>query len=182
MKHSARHTHVLLCQGLIFENDDEAQQRAILGFGVTSGVILIGALTLSLLNMIRRALKRTSRELLFPKSALSSLSNENKLEIFQIFSESQARQNGNVPRESLARLAPGQIVEIMGSEGKQFDCDDHQEFEQHMYQLRVKSVELDQIRATGLHSPTTTSQKAKEDLQRLTAHHHRSFNENTQLK
>jgi hypothetical protein len=88
---------VLVCQGLIFENDNEVQDGgAILGFGLTATMVLIGGLVLSNINVTRRVLNCSPRDLLLPSSALSSLTTQDKLEIFQIFSEVRAEQIGNI--------------------------------------------------------------------------------------
>jgi hypothetical protein len=140
---------VLLCQGLIFENDEQIQEKAIMGFGVTAAIILIGALVMSAFNTIRRVLKRDTRELLLSNFTLSALQGPAKLEILQIFSQVQTQESGNiiVCRESLSRLAPGQRVEILGIVEKQFECG-NAEFEKHVSQIRIKSAELDKIRTS----------------------------------
>jgi hypothetical protein len=142
---------VLLCQGLIFENEEEAQERATFGFGVTSVVILTGALSFSVLNATRRIFYRNSRELLFSNLTLSALQNQVKLEVLQIYSQEQAGQSGNITfsTEYLGRLAPGQRVEILGIVQKQFECD-NEEFEHHVSQVQIKCAGLDEMRTLGV--------------------------------
>jgi hypothetical protein len=163
---------VLLCQGLIFENDEQIQESAILGFGITAAIILIGALAMSAFNTIRRVLRRDTRELLLSNFTLSALQGPDKLEILQLFSQLQTEESGNIliRRESLARLAPGQRIEILGIVEKQFDLGDA-EFENHVSQIRIKSAELDEIRTSSVSVLNSPSAINRGSMDFLGSHH-----------
>jgi hypothetical protein len=138
---------ILLCQGLIFENDAEIQENAILFFGVTAAMIMIAAVVMSLINTVKRMFYNRGHDLVISKSAMSALTSEDKQQILQIFSEEEAKQNGSIQirRQKLESLTPGQNLEITGIVSKQYQLGD-EAFEQHAAQLRVKSLELDKSR------------------------------------
>jgi hypothetical protein len=141
---------ILLCQGLIFENGEEIQETAILFFGVTSAIIMIGAVAMSIFNTLRRLLKNENREFLISKLSLSALQNEDRQQVLQIFSEEQVQQTGRIhlKREKLDRLTPGQSLEISGIIAEQYERGD-EAFNQHASQLRIRSSEIDQSRISG---------------------------------
>jgi hypothetical protein len=141
---------ILLCQGLIFENGEEIQETAILFFGVTAALIMIGAVVMSIFNTVRRLLKNENREFLISKLSLSALQNADRQEILQIFSEVQVQETGSIhlKREKLERLTPGQSLEISGIVAKQYELEEDA-FNQYASQLRIKSSEIDQSRISG---------------------------------
>jgi hypothetical protein len=115
---------VLLCQGMIFENDEEVQQTAVFFFGVTSAVILVAAITASVLNTMKSVLKSsTTRSVVLSKAQVNALDDAMKHDLLRLFSEEEVEQNGNIhiQRENLNRISPVQVAEILTITEKQFE-------------------------------------------------------------
>jgi hypothetical protein len=106
---------ILLCQGLIFENDQQTQDSAIYAFGITCSAILIGAIILSIYNTMRKAIDQNAQTMILSTVALSALDEETKQQALQIYSENDMLENGNlkIRRQKLNRLSPVAVVEVL---------------------------------------------------------------------
>jgi hypothetical protein len=106
---------VLLCQGFIFENEQEVQAAAFFSFGV----LLIVLVTLSTLLVVAKVITRTlksGQSITFSRNAISMLSVDTKQELFNLCSEDQANKDGGLYFSSSllqTRLHPAAAQEVL---------------------------------------------------------------------
>lgn len=131
---------VLLCQGLIFENENP-NSSYVFGFGVLVVVFLTGTLLMTSLHLIRRMLKN-HKPIVIPKQALQVLSPDFIAEIFNIHSFSEVNSFGSLEinrRVLLKRLTQPEQEELFALISHQYSMG-NKEYEKFAQSVRGNSI------------------------------------------
>jgi hypothetical protein len=135
---------LLLCQGFIFENEEEVKQTATLFFGVTAAMMIIVLLVFSFLSYVWRKLKGPS-SVCISASALSKLKQENQQDLLQLYSEEMANKDGVfvIKLKSLNRLTAAQRQEVLGIVSRESELLGSADFSRITATYRNRTQELE---------------------------------------
>lgn len=147
---------VLLCQGLIFENENP-NSSYVFGFGVLVVVFLTGTLLMTSVHLIKRMLK-DHKPIVIPKQALQVLPPDFIAEIFNINSFSEVNSFGSLEikrRILLSRLTQPEQEELFALISHQYSMG-NKEYEKFAQSIRGNSIrasigggEVSQFEVTG---------------------------------
>jgi hypothetical protein len=104
---------VLLCQGLVFENDANNSEVSVLLFGITTAIMMLASITMTSLSVLRKVFER-DQDILITEQSIKSFSDEAVSELFQFYSQIQSEQDGAlcIPTDGISRLTEEQQKEI----------------------------------------------------------------------
>jgi hypothetical protein len=112
---------LLLCQGLIFQNDSEIEGLAVSFLGITMVLILLGTLLFCMAKLLRDIV-RNEKAVLISKVAMSRYPQDLQQEIMREFSTHEVERTGQIVllKDEFEKMHPDLKGEILGILDQEF--------------------------------------------------------------
>jgi hypothetical protein len=137
---------LILCQGFIFEHDEEIQQRVTLFFGVTAAIMILGLLVYSIGGWIWRKFKGPET-VCVSFAAFKAIETSLQKELLQVYAQDCFDKRGVVILDSadMNRLTVGQRQEVLGIVSKESVFVNSEEFGRAVETYRTRTEGLDKM-------------------------------------